>query len=103
MPRSSKNTAIHRKLVTQNYRGEFSHMKGLMLLEELDIFITEAAEAVSLSHTLIYRAIRTREEERELGINGRFQIFNKEDSEELLRPLYTLRETTPLTKNHSPK
>lgn len=98
MERSNQKTTIHRKLVTQEYLGKSPHMKSLMLIEEMDILITTAAYAVSLGRSSIYRAIRAKEEGRELGINGRPPIFNKEDNEELLKRLYAILNKVPLTK-----
>jgi hypothetical protein len=98
MQRSRTNTAITRKLATQEYRNKSPHTKSLMLLEDLDIPITEVSKAVKIDRRSINRAKRAKEEGRELGKNGRPPIFNKEDNDELLRRLYDLRETTTLTK-----
>ena len=97
MERTRRNLTIQRKLATQEYRGKSPHVKGLKLLEDLDIFKKEAADAVSLSSRSINRAIRAKTEGRDLGRNGKPPIFSQEDTDELLRLLYLLRESTPLT------
>ncbi len=62
-----------------------------MLLDDLDIYKVEAAEAVSLSSRSINRAFRADQEGRDLGRNGKPPIFTQEDINELLRRLYHLK------------
>ena len=97
MLRSGTNLTFRRKLTSQEYRGKTPHAQGVMLLEEFDITKTEAAEAVRLTSQSMNRALRAKEEGRDLGRKGKPPIFNQDDVDKLLMRLYDLRETTPLT------
>ena len=94
---SQKDRAILRFVGTQEYRKRTRHERALLLHDELSISKSEAGQMVSMTHTSVNRAIRAREEGRELGRNGRPPIFDKADIEELLARLYRIREVTPLT------
>jgi hypothetical protein len=95
---SPKDRAIVRFIGTQDYRKRARHERALLLHEELSVSKTESGQIVSMAHTSVNRAIRAREEGRELGRNGRPPIFDKADIEELLRRLYRIREERPLTR-----
>ena len=76
MERSERNLPIKRLIATSDCRGKSPHVKKLILLEDLSIYKTEAAEAVSLSRKSIHRALQAKEEGRGLGRNRTPSIFN---------------------------
>lgn len=97
MTRSRRNLSITRLLATSDYRGKSAYKKGLKLLEDSSIFKCGATEAVSFRTKVLRRAEQAMEEGRGLRIYGQPSISNKDDAEELLRRLYILRESIPLT------
>ena len=97
MLRSGTNLTLRRKLTTQGYRRKTPQYQGVMLLEEFNITKTEAAEAVRLTSQSMNRALRAKEEGRDLGRNGKPPIFNQDDVDKLLMRLYDLRDITLLT------
>lgn len=84
--------SIHRVLSTQEYRGLSPAEKALKLVESKQYGVREALEATGVSAPQYYRAKRAREENRDIGVNGRPKVLGREGEALLIAALDDARE-----------
>ncbi len=76
MSKSERISHLKRIIIQAEYRSLKPIEKAIKLVEEEEAFLTDAAEITGVGRKSISRAILAKQENREVGLNGRPPIFN---------------------------
>jgi transposase len=72
---------------TSEYRGLSQLEKGLKLIDEEGASLREAAEAVGITLSSLFRAKKARAENRDVGVPGRPRILNTKEEATLVQAI----------------
>ena len=90
MSKSERISHLKRIIIQAEYRSLKPIEKAIKLVEEEEAFFTDAAEITGVGRKSIARAIQAKQENREVGINGRPKIFTNVEMEQVMEEVKSI-------------
>ena len=90
MSKSERISHLKRIIIQAEYRSLKPIEKAIKLVEEEEAFFTDAAEITGVWRKSIARAIQAKQENRDVGINGRPKIFTNVEMEQVMEQVKSI-------------